>query len=40
MRYRRLGRTDIRISEIGFGAWGIGGISAGSTSYGHIDDNV
>jgi len=25
MKYRRLGRTNIQISEIGFGAWGIGG---------------
>ena len=24
MRYRRLGRTNIEVSEIGFGAWGIG----------------
>ncbi len=24
MRYRTLGRTDLRVSEIGFGAWGIG----------------
>ena len=25
MRYRALGRTGLRVSEIGFGAWGIGG---------------
>ena len=25
MEYRNLGRTGIRVSEIGFGAWGIGG---------------
>jgi aryl-alcohol dehydrogenase-like predicted oxidoreductase len=25
MRYRRLGRTGFEVSEIGFGAWGIGG---------------
>jgi aryl-alcohol dehydrogenase-like predicted oxidoreductase len=25
MKYRRLGRTGIPVSEIGFGAWGIGG---------------
>lgn len=25
MRYRKLGRTDFEISEIGYGAWGIGG---------------
>jgi len=25
MRYRKLGRTNIEVSEIGYGAWGIGG---------------
>ena len=25
MRYRKLGRTDIEVSEVGFGGWGIGG---------------
>lgn len=25
MKYRKLGRTDFEISEIGYGAWGIGG---------------
>jgi len=25
MRYRKLGRTGLEVSEIGFGAWGIGG---------------
>src|ERR671935_2165336 len=25
MRFRRLGRTGIEVSEIGYGAWGIGG---------------
>ena len=26
MRYRKLGRTGIEVSEIGYGAWGIGGV--------------
>lgn len=26
MKYRTLGRTDIEVSEVGYGAWGIGGI--------------
>jgi aryl-alcohol dehydrogenase-like predicted oxidoreductase len=25
MRYRQLGRTGFNVSEIGYGAWGIGG---------------
>jgi len=25
MKYRRLGRTGVEVSEIGYGAWGIGG---------------
>jgi aryl-alcohol dehydrogenase-like predicted oxidoreductase len=28
MKYRKLGKTGIKISEIGFGAWGIGGWGA------------
>lgn len=38
MKYRRLGRTGIIVSDIGFGAWGIGGKTAGATSYGATDD--
>lgn len=37
MRYRRL-TADISVSEIGFGAWGIGGVTPGPTSYGRTDD--
>jgi aryl-alcohol dehydrogenase-like predicted oxidoreductase len=40
MKYRRLGRSGIEISEIGFGAWGIGGATDGLTSYGATDDEV
>jgi aryl-alcohol dehydrogenase-like predicted oxidoreductase len=34
MRYRPLGRTGLEISEIGYGAWGIGG-----TQWGGADDD-
>lgn len=37
---RPLGRTGIRVSEIGFGAWGIGGATPGATSYGATDDRT
>lgn len=40
MRYRALGTTGIVVSEIGFGAWGIGGRTPGATSYGATDDGV
>lgn len=38
MRYRPLGRSGITVSEIGFGAWGIGGRTEARTSYGDTDD--
>ncbi len=37
MKYRVLGRTGLKVSEIGFGAWAIGGNSYGN-SYGPTDD--
>lgn len=40
MRYRRLGRTGLNVSEIGFGGWSIGGRTPGATSYGATDDAV
>ncbi len=39
MRYRPLGATGIRVSEIGFGAWGIGGNANGAVAYGPTDDD-
>lgn len=38
MRNRPLGRTGLQVSEIGFGAWGIGGKTDNATSYGETDD--
>lgn len=40
MRYRTLGATDLRVSEIGFGAWGIGGSADGAVAYGPADDRI
>jgi len=40
MNYRTLGRTGLVVSEIGFGAWGIGGRTVGETSYGDTDDRT
>src|SRR5271170_1900576 len=40
MNYRRLGRTGLLVSEIGFGAWGIGGRTVSQTSYGDTDDRT
>jgi aryl-alcohol dehydrogenase-like predicted oxidoreductase len=39
MRHRPLGRTGLEVSEIGFGAWGIGGTTPGATSYGATSDD-
>lgn len=38
MRYRALGKTGLTVSEVGFGAWGIGGTNNGAISYGPTDD--
>lgn len=38
MKTRAFGKTGLTVSEIGFGAWGIGGITPGGTSYGETDD--
>jgi aryl-alcohol dehydrogenase-like predicted oxidoreductase len=37
MKYRVLGKTGLKVSEIGFGAWAIGGNAHGN-SYGPTDD--
>src|SRR6058998_4085488 len=39
MKYRTLGKTGLKVSEVGFGAWAIGGNSYGN-SYGPTDDKV
>ena len=38
MNYRPLGDTGLEVSEIGFGAWGIGGAKNGALGYGPTDD--
>ncbi len=40
MNYRHLGDTGIEVSEIGFGAWGIGGTPKDARAYGPTDDEV
>ncbi len=39
MQYRVLGKTGIKVSEVGFGAWAIGGNAHGN-SYGPTDDKA
>ena len=43
MKYRKFGNTDLLISEIGFGAWGIGGpamVGELAIGWGNVDDNT
>jgi aryl-alcohol dehydrogenase-like predicted oxidoreductase len=43
MQYRKFGNTDLRVSEIGFGAWAIGGgamIGSTAIGWGDVDDRV
>src|SRR3989442_14244025 len=39
MKYRVLGKTGLKVSEVGFGAWAIGG-NAHENSYGPTDDKL
>src|SRR5258708_5348902 len=39
MKYRDFGKTGLKVSEVGFGSWAIGGNQHGN-SYGTTDDSV
>ncbi len=39
MKQRRLGRTGLRVSEMGFGGWAVGGAAFGN-SYGPTEDDI
>ncbi len=43
MKYRKFGKTDLSVTEIGFGTWGIGGpamVGDVAIGWGDVDDNT